>query len=713
MKTKMFNKRLFLDMFKQLAPMAVLCIGIMVLGSISYIFNMHDGIAFDYSYTNEYIISAPSINFASLFFAAIAPGILSIFAFRFLYCRSSSDFYHSIPESRVSLFNSIFISVLAWLVAGIVFITLINTAFFNLLSSDFNYIINYGGLIPAFLSLFAIGFVAAASFALAASFSGVYLKTIPIGLMALFTPGVYVYMIQHFLYENVPYSTELPLFSNFDNLCTGIVFEGFQDGLFYDFSSLDFGRALMTWKYILSTLIIGVVLYAIALILFRNRKSETANTFKSSKKESVFVGTWIGALITLGAYEPITNILFVNSSESYYYIVMTHLLSFVVYLFYLYITTVDRKALPKLALGFVGVLLAELSFLSLTGVIVSSKASFTPNAKDVESVNVQFSNSKYHNIDMNVELTDEKAIQLLTDALSREVTKCQDGTWRDYAYGRGSGREMNDFEVTFRTSSEEKTRRVSIPTEEMEILMEIIRENTDRVEMSSPLPDIDDKNTIVLYAHGRALGYDMFSYEGCAFDTKELYRCIKEDIENGAGTDYYPWSTYRENTAYLQISALEDNKVMTYDFYAYEDEFPKTNAYLRECFALQQEENYEKFAEALNSESVELVVYLFNAYEDVAYNEMGYFHFSMNPGSLSVKDLFEKELLKDLETRVNDFPKTEDEMYAEIVAVVGNDRIPFVFSMDYKEDLPKVLKPHLDIAYQKAIEVKSAADTAA
>ena len=67
----------------------------------------------------------------------------------------------------------------------------------------------------------------------------------------------------------------------------------------------------------------------------------------------------------------------------------------------------------------------------------------------------------------------------------------------------------------------------------------------------------------------------------------------------------------------------------------------------------------------------------------------------------------EKELLKDLETRVNDFPKTEDEMYAEIVAVVGNDRIPFVFSMDYKEDLPKVLKPHLDIAYQKAIEVKS------
>ncbi len=729
MKTKMFNKRLFLDSFKQLAPMAVFFIGVMTLFSMLYNFDLHDYVISDFSDLKAYMVAMLPINYATLLYSAISPALLTLLAFRFLNSRKASDFYHSIPESRLSLFNSVFASVIAWALLGIVFETLLNIGIFGLFSSDFNYIINYGSIVPGICSLLSIAFVSAASFALAASFSGRLILSAVFGVMVLFTPTAYVFMLDDFLQFATPYAPSLPLVSTYDNLCTAIFIEGIpRIDITYDFSAYNFGQSLLEWKYIFSTLLIGALTYIIAAIVFKKRQSEMANTIKSDKKKNVIIGIWIGSIITLiSAYEPITNILYNHSGASYYYIVMSHLLALVVYLFYIYLTTSDRKALPKMAVGFTGVLLVEAVFIGLTGIIVSDKASFTPSAEEVESVTVNFSNGKYHSILMHVELTDEDAIEFVTEALEKKVSMCKSGKWDDYTSNIRSqgGRELNDFYVTFNTGTEEESRFITITNEEMEILLQIIRDNSDKVKFNQELPDIEDGFTMVASGYVTSFGLNLALDDKTSLDSNKLYQCIKEDLENGAGTDYYPWARTTEDViAKIYVHTLNGNKGLDYEFYAYGEDFIKTKEYVEQCVMEQQKVNRDKTIEFLESGEIEkciqrndendnlyISITLYNVYED----------FPELSSSLDYKDFNETDidsLTKYLKSKRKNEIDT-DGMYA-VVQIINSastvsmyQKYDFIFSMDSKDDIPEFFKPYIESNYQKAIEAQSAADTAA
>lgn len=730
MKTKMFNKRLFLDMFKQLAPMALLFIGLMTFLSMSYNFDLHKHVTEVSGDSESYIIAMLPINYALLFYSAISPALMTIFAFRFLNSRKANDFYHSIPESRVSLFNSVFASVTAWTLLGIVFETLLNIGIFGLFSSDFNYIINYGSIVPGICSLLSIAFVSAASFALAASFSGILIQSAVFGVMVLFTPTMYIFMLNDFLQFATPYAPSLPLVSTYDNLCTAIFIEGLNVDLTYDFAACIFGQSLLEWKYIFSTLLIGVLTYLIAVIVFKRRQSEIANTIKSDKKKNVIIGIWIGSLITLmSAYEPIANILYDHSGSSYYYIFMSHLLALVVYLFYIYLTTSERKALPKMAVGFVGVLLVEAASIGLTGIIIADKASFTPSADEVESVTVNFNNGKYHSMLMHVELIDEDAIELVTEALEKKVSMCKSGEWDDYRSNVISlgATELNDFYVTFKTGTEEESRFITVTNEEMEVLLEIIRDNSDKVKFDEELPEINEKNSLFLTARG---DYGVEINEGTpGFDPYKLYECIKEDLKNGAGTNYYPWAeTAEDQIAYINFAVLRDNKLYEYAFHAYGEDFVKTKEYVEKCIIDQQENNRKEMISALESGKIQeyinsndktdtsakwyIKLTTYNAFDEVPHE----IFCNAEPNDLTDEKVV--SLVAFLKEKSKTTPKT-DGMYATIeityTAASPSDykQYNFIFSMDYKDDIPEFFKPYLEKALQNAIDAKSAADTAA
>lgn len=260
---KFFNFGLYRDMLRQLRTMGivfgVLCIVASVLPVLI-------------SFTTGY--NVPSIAQATpalLVFMYIGGLTFVLAAFSFLHKRASSDFYHSLPDSRVCTYTSILAAVLTWVYAIIISTILLTWLSYVAFGLPFNH-----SYIPWLLAVYLAGttFVVGGSL-IAVGVTGTLLSNIIVAGLVIFLPRFILlfYTAAAIGTAQIVGAHELGLF--FDpatNLPTAFIFNlftvdvGSMSDLFFNTGGLIY------------TAVLGVLYLALGGLLFRFRRSELAGS---------------------------------------------------------------------------------------------------------------------------------------------------------------------------------------------------------------------------------------------------------------------------------------------------------------------------------------------------------------------------------------------------------------------------------------------------
>lgn len=327
---RVFSKSFFHEVFRQLTVPGAVTGGVFVLFSILIAIIRITSAEFG-------IPSALVLSIAPIIYIYIAGFMLPIMAFGWLNKRSKSDFYHSIPLSRIQLYTSTVLAIFAWMCIGILAGTGVRALTALVMNEPFNYLM-YGCVIVNML-IAALEIIGAVS--LACAVTGTWFSNISAALVILFIPRLIFAVIAIMRREGS--------FVSDNNV--------FLVDPSYNLIAMPYGLVSMRVSFtnvwaMLYTFAYSIVLLLLGKLAFKRRKSELAGNASSSWLVQTVIRTFvcfpillIPILITRG-FEPI---LFFG------------VLSFVIYCMYELISTKSAtKMLKAMPLFIVDIVLAGL-----------------------------------------------------------------------------------------------------------------------------------------------------------------------------------------------------------------------------------------------------------------------------------------------------------------------------------------------------------------
>lgn len=327
---RVFSKSFFHEVFRQLTVPGAVTGGVFVLFSILIAIIRITSAEFG-------IPSALELSIAPIIYIYIAGFMLPIMAFGWLNKRSKSDFYHSIPLSRIQLYTSTVLAIFAWMCIGILAGTGVRALTALVMNEPFNYLM-YGCVIVNML-IAALEIIGAVS--LACAVTGTWFSNISAALVILFIPRLIFAVIAIMRREGS--------FVSDNNV--------FLVDPSYNLIAMPYGLVSMRVSFtnvwaMLYTFAYSIVLLLLGKLAFKRRKSELAGNASSSWLVQTVIRTFvcfpillIPILITRG-FEPI---LFFG------------VLSFVIYCMYELISTKSAtKMLKAMPLFIVDIVLAGL-----------------------------------------------------------------------------------------------------------------------------------------------------------------------------------------------------------------------------------------------------------------------------------------------------------------------------------------------------------------
>lgn len=426
MKNKFFSSRLYIETMRQLRLPAWIITGIICVITATTDFI----IAIDGGYGN----TLPSILefIPGLWgFMYIAPLVFTIMSFGFLNSRSDSDFYHSLPNTRQSLYISRIVAVVTMTFGGI-----LSTCIVSLLGRlIWQLPINMMSYFYIVLFSTAASMVITGGVALAMSITGTKLSNAVATLLILYFPRSIMFILADFLENVAPVLvlSEMGMFFSFRyNLA------------FAPIGLLEMGENIMTfWPGILYTLGLSVVYAALGLWAFVRRRSETADKAAPSKKlhrvYAIALATPLALLVT-------NTIVDVNNWDygTFSLVVTLAVLNFIIYMVYEMVTIKNFKrafrALPAFVLLFVACVGVSVGAKSLA---VSSMNNI-PEKDQVKGIHISGSSSiitgmyssspTYNELLMErTLLTNSDLIDVTSKVLKREVKSIKDGAHNGYA----------------------------------------------------------------------------------------------------------------------------------------------------------------------------------------------------------------------------------------------------------------------------------------
>lgn len=383
MKRSLFNVRLYLDGIRQLRIIGILfTVLISLVTAVIPIMHYLDSL-------NWQDVSPSGIDFLEmnpliiLLFCAVAP-LMTLYLFTFLNKRSSSDFYHAIPNNRECLFFSFFAAVMTWVLGILAFSAAVSLVCYGAFPQL--YIINYTSVLLAGFNAFAGALFIAAAVAIAMSVTGTVFTNLLVALILISFPRLLLELVLSGIQSAFPLVNGLnfiPLLSSQYNVPVGFVFSIFISG--------EFNGGMTQWQSGIYTLVAGLVYMVLAAVLFVKRRSEGAGQSAPSRRlQSVYrflVGFVISCVATYGLFE--------QTMDDYSYLDESDLFSFaLIYLIAVlaaltFEVLCTRKFRGLLRKGITTILLlvaANLVF--FFGMLGAGRSlyAYTPDAEEIDSV---------------------------------------------------------------------------------------------------------------------------------------------------------------------------------------------------------------------------------------------------------------------------------------------------------------------------------------
>lgn len=377
------------------------------------------------SYGSAFVQSVDGMSMHPLLiltYCVMAP-LMMLYLFQFLNKRAASDFYHAIPNSRVSLFFSFFAAVMTWLAAAAVVSTLLSLAGFLLLGPAVA-VNGFSLLILLFNSMAACLFVCGAV-AVAMCVTGTLFTNVTVSLLIIFMPRLLLAVFCSTLQEMLPMISSLyfipPLDSQY-NVVTNLLFGAFNGNADLSFTFLGGG---------IYTLSIGALYTGLASWLFYRRKSETAGKAAPNRALQTLYRLLVSMLVCLFPCVFIASAILNREAldgESLFTYAVFYLGAVLVYFLYELFTTRKWRNLLR-AVPALGILL--LMNAAFTGGIVAayySTLDIRPQAGDMEAVRfINRSDNDYFSIKTStVKIRDPAMQEIVAQRLNYTLELAKD-----------------------------------------------------------------------------------------------------------------------------------------------------------------------------------------------------------------------------------------------------------------------------------------------
>lgn len=528
--------------------------------------------------------------------------IFTFMTFGFLNARNSSDFYHSIPHKRITLYASYTFSILTWLAAIIFVPCIIISIPLKLISSTF--VFEALPLFACALNMFIGSTLIVTITSLACFITGTTFSSVILSLMLVFLPRSILQIFIALITDSIP------MVFNFND----IFFLRDDINIVTAFMFADESLLTNLGAHTIYTIILCIIFFAISAFAYTKRNSEAAGNSTINKKAEVFVLLITGFIVSLPSLLIIfEHVVYFGESEL---INPTTIFAFVINLIgiiaaiFVYKLMTSKKVILALKTIILTpfIIIFDAVILGLMIFLFNYALNFTPTPNEIDYIRFEkisyndYSNNYLFDKIKQIEFTDNEIKEFVSDTLIDNIDRLK----ADYFLY-----DDDEITVVICSNGTEYTRKLFVYDSLYNDLVNILIECDEFSKILTSLPDINDNNV--------SFEYHDLNYE----ESKEIYEILKNEIINNPtpllmsmfrnysvdelnfkisdnGTIYrlslpiisdYPLSYIKYLEKSNKYLAYDENEVITIlsnlDTYLYEGEYVYIQIYGRDSSVMQ------------------------------------------------------------------------------------------------------------------------------
>ena len=501
----MFNLGLYKEGLRKTTYLSALFIAVMLLGAvftpISTIISQIQAIEAGLFY-ERIIISGIEANSFLLIVTMLFVPTLTLYMFSFLNKRNSSDFYHSIPHKRETIFVSFIAAILTWILGGIWLCTAITLAIYWF--SPAYVIINTSSILLATLGLSIGCTLVIGVLLIAMSVSGSTSSSIITALLILFLPRIILASFISMLVTITPVvsAENFGIIGNSSyNIPVGII----VSSMWHPSPHID---QVLT-QGILYTAILGLIYLGIGMVLFKRRKSEIAQAQTLNQAVQTVFTISIAFALCLPALNILTYGIAGSDISSVFTVILTwYAIALIIYFVLELIKTKKLPSMTKSLPGLGTIVLLNLVF--IIGITFAHNAILDREFKadEIQSVRIASLDERrfggynllpYETLRAReIDIRNEQLTGILLEELTETIEWIRNERNFNIRRGRGflglgisTGGPGMEFTVLFETTSGQAVRRniISVGGDFYYELMQILNNHEDYAATFLTLPE--------------------------------------------------------------------------------------------------------------------------------------------------------------------------------------------------------------------------------
>ncbi len=548
MKAKLFDKNVFLEDLRQLRGVNVVCGVILLLESFLVPLYLYINAR---SHSSSYAISMDlyEASILVILIAVIMPVMINNM-FEFIDKRNSSDFYHSLPVRRETMYIT---HILAVVVSCLVLYIVPVLIEWGLLSAMSCVDLSTNYVFYEFADVFTIGLLLSAAVIVSKCVCGTRFGVMAVFVMILFLPRAYLIYIREMVEDIYPY-----------------VLLGYGHNIFLDQSwNLLFGifDDVKSLRSIIYTLILSLIYFVIGGALFIRRKSEKAESVAISSKLQlafrVLPALTFSMLPLTVLFELVHYDSFIDGEDLVSLFVL-YVMAVVIYFLYEIITTRKLSSVIKAAPGLLVLVIGNIALFGAVEGYGAYQSGLGMDADKVESISFMareyyyeeatgvFGASSYGYYDRfltEIEFTDDEIIDSVVENLKATPERIDS----EYNY--------TDVCLCIKCSTGTIYRKVYV--RDMDGFLDALLNSNQMFSLADKLPGIDKyqfNNTKIFIENGTLSS----NYDVDTDDFKSIYAQALEELKALDNQTVYELTTQYYSSPYLFFSIYDSEAIDTF-----------------------------------------------------------------------------------------------------------------------------------------------------
>lgn len=297
MNKKIFNWKQFVQSFWQLKTVGIvftlLFAFVTFITPVSGMLNLKESIEiYGNTITFPYVVNITSeLGLFVLTFVIYTP-LITLMCWNFMTKRNASDFYQSLPYTRVCTYLTHAAAVIAWLLITIALSGAVGAVTYSVLSDYF--IVDFGTMIHTLFSFFVCNLLCMAAITLACTITGNLFSNVIVSGLIIFLPRIMAMVVSNVMADILPVLSSDKMFAFFGtghNMLLDLVFDilGIANG--------NVSTLLLSYHGLVYTLVLALIYLILAGLMFCIRKSETAGKGACSRIVQATIRVIIGFVI--------------------------------------------------------------------------------------------------------------------------------------------------------------------------------------------------------------------------------------------------------------------------------------------------------------------------------------------------------------------------------------------------------------------------------